>query len=151
MNEAERRDSRMYPQRPLVGVGAVVLHQGHVLLVKRSRPPRLHMWTFPGGAVEIGETVFEAARRELEEETGIQAEPVNVVDVYEVIDRDEAGQVRYHYVIVEVLLRYEGGQPTARDDAEDARWWPIRALDAAEVGPGIKEIVEKALRQAGSG
>ncbi len=146
MHKTQERSERVYPAHPLVGVGAVVVDGERVLLVRRTQPPRLHMWTFPGGLVELGETVFDAARRELEEETGIAAQPIDVIDVYEVIERDQAGRVRYQYVIVEVLFRYEGGEPVAGDDAGDVCWWPATALDAPDVGPGVKEIVAKALR-----
>lgn len=138
-------ESRLYPSRPLVGVGAVVFRGDRVLLVKRGRAPRQGVWTFPGGLMEIGETVFQAAQRELQEETGITATPVDTVTVYEVIERDEEDRVRYHYVVLEVLLLYEGGSPRPGDDAEDVRWFPLDALDDPAVGPGVKEVVEKAL------
>ncbi len=138
-------ESRLYPSRPLVGVGAVVFRGDRVLLVKRGRAPRQGVWTFPGGLVEIGETIFQAARRELREETGIIATPVDTVTVYEIIDRDEEERVRYHYIVLEVLLLYEGGAPRPGDDAEDVRWFPLDALDDPAVGPGVKEVVEKAL------
>ncbi len=143
MSEVERSD-RVYPERPLVGVGAVVLRDGEVLLVQRGRAPRRGMWTFPGGLVELGESVYEAARRELREETGVDAIPLDVVDVYEVIERDEAGVVRYHFVIVEVVMRYRAGEPVAADDAADARWVPVDALEEAGVGPGVDRVVHKA-------
>lgn len=138
-------ESRLYPSRPLVGVGAVVFRGDRVLLVKRGRAPRQGVWTFPGGLVEIGETIFQAAQRELREETGIIATPVDTVTVYEIIDRDEEERVRYHYIVLEVLLLYEGGAPRPGDDAEDVRWFPLDALDDPAVGPGVKEVVEKAL------
>ncbi len=145
MSEAhEERPDRMYPSRPLVGVGAVVLHNDHVLLVRRGRPPRRGMWTFPGGLVEVGETVFEAARRELREETGVDAAPIDVVDVYEVIDRDADGRVRYHFVIVEVLMQYRGGTPRPGDDAAAVAWVPLRDLATADVGPGVARVVARA-------
>ncbi len=138
--------TREYPVHPLVGVGAVVIYQDRVLLVQRAHPPRLHVWTFPGGLVELGETVFQAAQRELFEETGIKGKPVHVVDVYEVIERDKQGQVRYHYVIVEVLLEYLSGIPTPHDDARAVRWVPLEDLKSPDIAPGVREIVEKALR-----
>ncbi len=137
--------NREYPAHPLVGVGAVVIHWDRVLLVQRARPPRLNMWTFPGGLVELGETVFQAAQRELEEETGVLGRPLEVVDVYEVIERDEDGRVRYHYVVVEVLLEYVSGDPTPRDDVRAVRWVPLEGLKDKSIGPGVREIVEKAL------
>ena len=146
---SEDRVSREYPRHPLVGVGAVVLRGDEVLLVKRGRPPRQGLWTFPGGLVELGERVFDAARRELAEETGVRAAAVDVVDVFEVVERDDAGRVRYHYVVLEVLMAYEGGTPRAGDDAAEVAWVPITALDDARVGSGVKEVVEKALIRLG--
>ncbi len=142
-------DSRRYPRRPWVGVGAVVLHQGRVLLVRRGRPPGQGVWAFPGGVVRLGETVLAAAQRELAEETGLQAEPIAVVDVYEYIERDGAERVRYHYVIVEVLLRVHGSvEPRAADDATAARWFPLDELTRPDVGPGVPRVVQRALAYA---
>ncbi len=141
--------SREYPRHPLVGVGAVVFRDNQVLLVRRARAPRQGLWTFPGGLVELGERVYEAARRELWEETGIMAEPVDVVDVFEVVEQDEEGRVRYHYVVLEILMTYVEGEPRAADDAEAVAWFSLRALDDPQVGPGVKEVVEKALLRLG--
>ena len=143
MSDAERPE-RAYPEHPLLGVGAVVIHDGHVLLVQRGRPPRLGMWTFPGGLVEVGEPVMVAAQRELREETGILAEPVDIVDVYEVIDRDGDGRVRYHFVIVEVLMRYIVGEPSPGDDAAAVAWVPLTDLKTFPVGPGVVRVIARA-------
>ncbi len=139
------REAREYPPYPRVGVGAVVIRGDEVLLVKRGQQPRQGLWTFPGGLVELGESIFDAARRELLEETGVEGEPVDVVDVYEVIERDREGRVHYHYVIPEVLLRYMGGEPHAADDAADVRWVPVNALDEVNVGPGVARVVQRAM------
>ena len=145
------QEARRYPTRPWVGVGAVVLHQGRVLLVRRGQPPAQGIWTLPGGVVELGESVLRAAQRELAEETGVQADPVDVVDVYEYIERDAAGQVRYHYVIVEVLLRLRGeATPRAADDAAAVRWFPWDALQRDDVGPGVPRVVRRARAYAGA-
>jgi len=137
----------MYPEHPLVGVGAVVIHEDRVLLVRRGHAPRKGLWAFPGGLVELGERVFDAARRELSEETGVQADPLDIVDLFEVIEQDEKGRIRYHYVVLEVLMTYRGGVPRAADDAADVRWVPLDALDAPGIGSGVKPIVQKALQR----
>ena len=142
---AASSERRRYPARPWVGVGAVVLHENRVLLVRRGHPPGQGIWAFPGGVVNLGESVFAAARRELGEETGLQAEPVDVVDVYEYIERDAAGRVRYHYVIVEVLMRLHGGADAhAADDAAAVRWFALDELTRADVSPGVRRVVQRA-------
>lgn len=114
---------RLYPDRPVAGVGAVVRRDGQVLLVRRANPPRQGEWSLPGGAQEIGETVFEAARREVQEETGITIEVLGLVDVVDSIQRDEDGQVRYHYTLVDVFARAAAGDASAAGDAAEAAWF----------------------------
>jgi len=124
----------------------VVLHKGRVLLVRRGRPPGRGVWAFPGGALDLGERVFIAAQRELREETGLRAEPVDVVDVYEYIERDAGGRVRYHYVIVEVLMRLHGtAHAHAADDAAAVRWFALDELTRADVSPGVLRVVQRAV------
>ena len=119
---------RLYPDRPVVGVGAVVLGDGKVLLVRRANPPRRGEWSLPGGAQETGETVFEAARREVREETGLTIEILGLVDVVDSIHRDEDGRVRYHYTLVDVFARAAGGGPAAAGDAAEAAWFDLDRL-----------------------
>lgn len=118
--------SREYPQHPRVGIGVVVLRgpleAPEVLVVQRGRPPRLGEWGIPGGAQELGETIFEAAAREVLEETGATVEPRAVITALDGIQRDEAGRVRYHYTLVEVLAEWRSGEIRAQDDALDAAW-----------------------------
>ncbi len=137
---------RDYPRQPLVGVGAVVLRGKEVLLVRRGTPPRQGIWTFPGGLVELGERLFDAAQRELWEETGLHAKPLDVVDVYEIIERDEEGRIRYHFVVVEILFLCQEGTPRAASDASAVRWVSVDALGSPGIGPGVAPIVRKALR-----
>ena len=119
---------RLYPDRPVVGIGAVVWGEGQVLLVRRADPPRRGQWSLPGGAQEIGETVFEAARREVWEETGITIEILGLVDVVDSIHRDEDGQVRYHYTLVDVFAHAAGGDAAAAGDAAEAAWFELDNL-----------------------
>lgn len=119
---------RLYPDRPVAGVGAVVWRDGQVLLVRRANPPRRGQWSLPGGAQEIGETVFEAARREVLEETGITIEVLGLVDVVDSIHRDEDRKVRYHYTLVDVLARAAAGDAAAADDAAEAAWFELGRL-----------------------
>lgn len=115
-------------QVPRIGALAVVVDQGHVLLVQRSKAPDAGLWGFPGGHVEWGETVLQAAARELMEETGIEATPQAYLGNLDLLVRDAAGQITAHYLLVGVSCRYGTGTPVAADDAQDARWFPIRQV-----------------------
>ena len=114
---------REYPSRPWVGVGAVVWRDDHVLLIRRGTPPRDGQWGLPGGAQAVGETLYEAAIREVQEETGLAVTPTGIVTACDGISRDEDGRVHYHYTLVEVAASYDGdAEPVAADDALEARW-----------------------------
>lgn len=115
-------------QVPRIGALAVVVDQGHVLLVQRSKAPDAGLWGFPGGHVEWGETVLQAAARELMEETGIEATPQAYLGNLDLLVRDAAGQITAHYLLVGVSCRFASGTPVAADDAQDARWFPIRQV-----------------------
>src|SRR5260221_9391327 len=125
-------DDREYPSRPCVGIGVVVLRRDEVLLIQRGKPPRIGQWGIPGGAQHAGETVFEAAAREVMEETGVAVRPQAIITVVDSVTRDAAGRVRYHYTLVEVLAEWLDGEPLAQDDAMAARWVKLAALD--EIG-----------------
>jgi ADP-ribose pyrophosphatase YjhB (NUDIX family) len=113
---------REYPLRPMVGVGVVVWHGDHVLLVRRGRPPRAGHWSLPGGAQELGETVATAARREVLEETGLVVEIGDVLAAVDMIER-EAGRVRYHYTLIDFSAEAAGPELRPGGDAADARWF----------------------------
>ena len=115
-------DGRAYPERPIVSVGAVVIDDDRVLLVKRGHEPLKGAWSLPGGVVEIGESLHGALIREVREETCLDVEVGAVVEVLDRISRDEAGRVEYHYVIVDYLCRAVGGALACASDADDARW-----------------------------
>lgn len=106
---------------PLVGVGAVIVHQGRVLLVQRGREPMKGRWSIPGGLVETGEMLSEAVVREVREETGLEVEPVELIELLDRIHR-EGERVRYHYVIADYLCRVTGGTLKAASDADAVRW-----------------------------
>jgi 8-oxo-dGTP diphosphatase len=124
--------SREYPERPVVGVGVVVLGAGKVLLVRRGKPPRENQWSLPGGAQKLGETVFETAAREVREETGLAVEVLGLIDVVDSIRNDDAGRVHYHYTLVDVFAAVRDGALRAGGDAADVAWFDV--ADVASLG-----------------
>ncbi|MGF7212857.1 ADP-ribose pyrophosphatase YjhB (NUDIX family) [Skermanella aerolata] len=135
------RAGREYPDRPWVGVGVVVWQGERVLLIRRGRAPRLGQWGLPGGAQSAGETLFEAAVREVLEETGLEVVPQAVVTALDSISRDDAGNVQFHYTLVEVVAECGPGEPVAADDAMDARWVPAdRVGDLVEWDETVRVI-----------
>ena len=129
-----------FPKRPVPAVGAVVFRDGTVLLVKRGVEPNKGLWGFPGGALEIGETVEAGAVRETWEETRVDMRPLRVLDVRDFI-QFEGQQVRWHYVLIDVLCEYVRGDPFPATDAENARFIPLRELGEYDVAPTVLEIL----------
>jgi ADP-ribose pyrophosphatase YjhB (NUDIX family) len=120
--------TREYPAAPIVGIGVCLLRGDAVLLVRRGKPPNQGSWALPGGAQELGETAEAAARRELLEETGLQAGPLHLAANVDSIHRDTDGRVRYHYTIIDFAASWAGGEPVAGDDVSDVIWAPLDAL-----------------------
>lgn len=146
----EGKIQREYPLAPLVGVGAVVVHIDRVLLVRRGSEPLKGHWTLPGGMLEIGETLIEGVTREVREETGLDVEPIELVEVLDRIHR-EAGRVRYHYVIADYLCRVTGGELRAASDADAVRWverpeW--NSHSALVLDPITVRVIEKGWQRA---
>ncbi len=133
-----------YPNRPLVGVGVVAVKDGRVLLIRRAKPPRQGRWSLPGGRQRLGETVRETARRELREETGVEAEVTALLDVVDSITRDDDGAIAFHYTLVDVLAEWRHGEARAGGDAAEAVW-----ADAGDLGP--YELWDETLRLIGLG
>ena len=131
-----------YPDSPRVAVGAVVFKDHKVLLVKRSKPPGNGLWAIPGGSVELGETLQKAAEREIFEETGINIIAQKPFYTFDVIEKDENNQIRFHYVIVDLMAEYINGEPLPGDDAEEARWVSYRELKDLEVSPSTLKVLE---------
>ncbi|MDA8123881.1 MAG: NUDIX hydrolase [Deltaproteobacteria bacterium] len=113
---------REYPDSPRVGVGAVVLKEGRVLLVRRGVPPNCGLWAIPGGGLKVGETMREGAEREIREETGITIRAKEHVYTGDLVDRDAAGRVRFHYAVIDYAGEYVCGEVKGADDALEARW-----------------------------
>jgi 8-oxo-dGTP diphosphatase len=134
---------------PTVGVGAVVVHEGRVLLVRRGKEPLRGRWVVPGGTVELGETLEDAVVREVLEETGIRVQPGELMTAFDRIERRD-GAVLYHYVVVDYRCRYVSGWPQAASDAADAAWVAEGDLDRYDVPPMALELIRRAFREAGT-
>jgi 8-oxo-dGTP diphosphatase len=130
-----------YPCAPQVAVGAVVLQDGRVLLVRRRRPPAEGQWAIPGGRVNLGESLVSAAEREILEETGLIIRAVRPVITFEVIRRDQTNRVRYHYVIVDFQAEVLGGRLQAGDDALEARWVSPEEMDRLTVNRRTRNLM----------
>jgi 8-oxo-dGTP diphosphatase len=122
--------SREYPIRPIIGVGVVVWHGKRVLLVRRGKPPRVGHWSLPGGAQRLGETIAEAARREVKEEAGLELVLGEVVATLDMIERDRQGRVRYHYTLIDFVAEAAGAELHPGSDAADARWFRLAEIEA---------------------
>ena len=138
--------SHEYPERPVPAVGAVVFRRTDVLLVQRDSEPNRGRWSVPGGALEFGETVEEAAVRETLEETGVTVKPVRAFDVRDYIER-RGERIRWHYVLVDVLCAYVRGEPAHGSDARDARFIPVRRLAEYDVASTAIEVIQSAVRR----
>ncbi len=136
--------AREYPTRPFVGVGVVLFKDDEVLLVKRAKPPISDNWSIPGGAQELGETVREAALRELKEETGIEAEIIGLVDVVDGITKDENGGVKFHYTLVDFCAEWRGGEAVAEDDVAAVHWAKLAELDSYKMWEKTARVIRAA-------
>jgi len=136
--------SREYPDRPLIGVGAVIVQDNRALLIRRGQPPLLGEWSLPGGVLECGETLREAAVREALEETGLVVEVSDMLGVYERVIRND-GRVRYHYVLIDFLCHPVGGELKAGSDAAEAGWFAREELPALKLANDANDVVLKGL------
>lgn len=139
---------RDYPDRPLVGVGAVIVHDNRVVIVQRGTEPLKGQWSVPGGALEVGETLRECAAREALEETGLQVEAGEVLEVFDAIYREPDGRIQYHYVLIDFKCRLVGGELRAGADALDAKWVTAEDLDRFSVAETAKKVISKALAKS---
>ena len=146
---------REFPGHPRVGVGGIVVHDGKVLVVRRGHEPLKGRWSIPGGLVEVGESLQQAVRREIKEETGLDVEPLEMMGVFERIERDPArrGRIRYHYVIVDYACRVRGRggrgskqpSPEPGSDVTEARWVGSEGLGMFELSAEAEEVILKAM------
>ncbi len=136
--------SRSYPERPLVGVGAIIFRGEDVLLVQRAKPPREGAWSLPGGAQKTGETVAEALTREIAEETGLDFTASEFLEVVDYIDRDGDGEVRHHYTLLDYWGVSDEGEIVAGGDAADARWVPVTDIENYGMWEKTVEVIRRA-------
>lgn len=146
MDHTNRIFSGHYPNHPRVAVGAVVFREDRVLLVLRGKPPAEKQWSIPGGCVELGETLQEAAEREITEEAGIIIQAKNPIDTFDVIERDENGDIRFHYVIVDLAADYVSGELSAGDDAVAVDWVSSRDLPYRNVSAATRKLLRQCYR-----
>jgi ADP-ribose pyrophosphatase YjhB (NUDIX family) len=140
-------DDRRYPRFPLVGVGALIFDRGRILMAQRGKEPLKGWWTLPGGALETGELLDAAVRREVLEETGLIVEPVRVFEIFERIMRDSDGAAEYHYVLIDYLCSVAGGEARAGDDVARVAWMRLEELKALQITEGTLGVIERAFRK----
>ena len=131
------------PLAPQVAIGAVVIRNKKILLVKRKKEPGRGLWAIPGGSVQLGETLQEAAEREVLEETGLVVKAKQPIYLFDYIERDERNQVRFHYVIIDLEANLTGGRLCAADDALDARWFSPEEIRDAPVTKNTRRFLQK--------
>ena len=141
-------DGREYPSVPRVGVGAVVLDGGRVLLVRRGKPPLMGKWSLPGGLVELGETTREAIRREVAEECGLEIRVGEVAGILDRVVRDGEGRIRYHWVLVDYVAFLESGTLCAASDADEAQWVDVDDVERLDTTDGLMDMIRRAVAVA---
>ena len=140
---------REYPGRPIPAVAACVFDDDkRVLLIQRGQDPAKGKWSFPGGAIRVGETLADALKREVKEECGIEVKMVELLEGVSRIVYDSSRLVQYHYVIFDYLCKPVGGQLNASSDAADARWFSIGELKSVELTEGLMEVIQKGIKKA---
>ena len=133
---------REYPERPLVGVGVILVKDRQILLVKRGHEPNKGMWSIPGGLIKLGETAEEAAIREVREETGLEVSIGAVAGIFNVIIKDSDSKIKYHYVIIDYFGEVVGGMLRPGTDVTDARWFWLDEIGDVETSPTVRKALE---------
>jgi 8-oxo-dGTP diphosphatase len=135
--------SRLYPNRPIVGVGAVIIQNGKILLEKRKNDPGRGKWSIPGGLVELGESLEQAVIREVQEETGLVVDTPKLIDVVSQTTLDESGKVKYHFVIVDYLVKLQSGTARAASDAAELEWIRLDEVEQKDLIKSFRRFFEK--------
>jgi 8-oxo-dGTP diphosphatase len=133
---------RLYPTQPVVGVGAIILRPGEILLEQRGNEPAKGQWTIPGGVVEVGESLEIAVKRETKEETCLTVESASLIDVVDQVHRDKEGKIEYHYVIIDYIVKATG-EPKAASDAGALKWVPVGEVEGHDLTPSFRRFFVK--------
>jgi mutator protein MutT len=134
---------RLYPNQPIVGVGTIIICNGKLLLEKRKNEPGKGKWSVPGGLVDLGESVEQTVIREVKEETGLEVEKPEHIDVVDNIIRDENGRVKYHFVIIDYFMRLKGGTLKAASDAEELKWVSLNDVEKYDLTITFREFFQR--------
>jgi ADP-ribose pyrophosphatase YjhB (NUDIX family) len=137
-------DDRSFPARPIPGVGALIIDNGRILLVERGKDPLKGYWSLPGGAVETGELLVDALRREVREETGLEVEVLHLLEIFERITKSDDGRTQYHFILIDYICRPIGGALEASDDASRAEWFRPEEIAGLKITKGTPEFIAKA-------
>ncbi len=152
MKETARKERCEYPRFPIPAVGVTVVSEtGKILMVKRGKPPAQGLWSVPGGTIELGETIFYAAKREVLEETGLSCKPLKVCDAIDAIYTDDKNRIQFHYVILYVLARCKEQPPKAHDDALEAGWFSLDEIERLPTPGRTYQLVKKTWETCGLG
>ena len=152
MNPHPAAAAREYPLAPRVGIGALIWRPEtrQVLLIQRGREPNKGLWSLPGGLVEVGESLAAAVVREVAEETALTVQPGPFITAFEPIVRDAQGRVRFHYVVLDYLAYYQGGEPHAGDDAADIGWFTLAEMAALPMMADTRQVIAQGIAAAGA-
>ena len=134
---------RLYPSQPIVGVGAVIICNGKILLEKRKNEPGKGKWSVPGGLVELGESVEQTVMREVEEETGLEVEKPEHIDVVDNVVRDDNDEIKYHFVIIDYFVKLKGGTVKAASDAEELKWVALSDVEKYDLTKTFREFFQR--------
>jgi mutator protein MutT len=134
---------RLYPKQPVVGVGAVIVCDGKLLLEKRKNEPGKGKWSIPGGLVELGESIEQTVVREVEEETGLEVENPEHIDVVDNVVRDDNDEIKYHFVIIDYFVKLKGGTVKAASDAEELKWVALSDVEKYDLTKTFREFFQR--------
>jgi len=137
--------AREYPPGPVVGVGGVVTRDGRALIIRRGHEPRKGEWSLPGGLLELGESLTDAVRREIKEETNLDIEVGPIIETFDRVHRDDDGRIRYHFVIIDYVCWPSGGDARPGSDAEAIAWVTAPEIDDYKVNAHAKAVIERGL------